>query len=99
MVPRASARGRVLAGFFTSPAAKVMPCQASAENREPDCETQSATKRPNPVKASRVAVKGVTLRVLQKPVKLALTAAWFQNMKPMSTSAASANTLADVKTF
>src|SRR6476661_4258635 len=37
IVPRASARGIVQEGLRTSPEAKVMSCQESAENREPDC--------------------------------------------------------------
>src|SRR3989442_15738043 len=45
-VPNTSAWGRVRSGFFTSPAAKVMSCHESAENNEPDCETNIATNTP-----------------------------------------------------
>ena len=45
----ASESGRLRRGFFTSPAVKVMLCQASAEKSEPVCATQIATNSPKAV--------------------------------------------------
>src|ERR1700685_1531030 len=99
MVPIASARGMVLPGSFTSPAAKVTLCQASAENMDPDCETQIAANKPNPVSALSDAVSGVTSCGVQKFPKLAAIASCFQKISPSRISPASAITLAEVNRF
>src|ERR1700761_1578237 len=47
MVPKAIERATSRLGFLTSAAVKPMLFQASAENKEPTCETQRATNKPN----------------------------------------------------
>src|SRR5579875_1444148 len=89
----------VVPGFFTSPPANVTLFHASAENMQPDCETQIAANRPKPVNALSEAVSGVTSRGVQKWEKFATTASCLKKMKPRRMRAASATTLADVKTF
>src|SRR5579875_2650763 len=102
IVPSASARGTVRSGSFTSPAAKVISCQESAENNEPDCETQIAANNPQAVAAVSVPATGVVSRGFQNAAKLpkfALMAACLQKMNPSTISAARAITLADVNRF
>ena len=55
-VPSASESGMFRRGSFTSPAVKVMLFQASAENSDPVCDTQTATNSPNAVTAETPGV-------------------------------------------
>src|ERR1700677_1086332 len=48
-VPKASERGTLRRGFFTSPAVNVMLFQPSAENSEPTWAMHRATNKPNVV--------------------------------------------------
>ena len=57
-VPSPSARGKVRRGLRTSAAAKVMSCQESAENNDPDCVTQMAANNPKAVVASSPTPSG-----------------------------------------
>ena len=59
--PSAMASGRFLRGSFTSPAMIVMSCQESAENNDPDCDTQMAANNPNAVAAFTDEVMGLKL--------------------------------------
>ena len=85
IVPNAIDSATSRFGFFTSAAVKPMLFQASAENSEPTCETQSATKSPKPVAAVTVGTNerrkfapgsiGSAPRTVQKWPKLSEIAA------------------------
>ena len=87
-VPMASARGRFRLGFCTSAAAKVTLFHASLEKSEPTIAAP---------------ITGITARdqspVPQNVAKLAAaTSGWRKSVRPSSTRAASAPTLATLKT-
>src|SRR6187455_1410446 len=106
-VPKASDKGKLRRGFFTSPAVKVMLFQASDEKSEPTCPTQTAINIPNaPPVAETVATKdrsdliGETFTGPQKLVKLMLSASALRPiMSPRRIKAKSARVFAEVKTF
>ena len=73
-VPTASDSGILRRGFFTSPAVNVMLFQASAENSEPVCDTQIATKRPKAVLADGPVAPSARPRRAQRLPKLSAPA-------------------------
>src|SRR2546426_9510665 len=106
-VPKASERGTLRRGSFTSPAVKVMLFQASAEKSEPTWATQMAINIPiTPLVADTIPTDarsdwiGVTTPGVHKLEKLALMAAALRLTKmPSAINASSDNVFAEVKTF
>ncbi|OFW14514.1 MAG: hypothetical protein A3H29_03705 [Acidobacteria bacterium RIFCSPLOWO2_02_FULL_67_21] len=100
MVPKASERGMVRRGSFTSPAVNVMLFHASAEKSDPVCATQSATNMPEAVTTDTPSAIDSTPRGSQNAPKLAATASPFHpRSRPTAMSATTAPVLAVVKVF
>src|SRR5437667_10738100 len=106
-VPIASDRGRFRRGSLTSPAVNVTLFQASAENSEPTCATQTAISIPSapPVADTdatneRSDLIGDTTPGVHKFVKLAASASALRPINTPRTIRASRNSVfADVKPF
>ena len=93
------ASGRLRRGLRTSPAMKVMSCQESAENNEPTCDTEMATRSPNTLPAMTPS-DGSKLLNRHMSVKLVwMAAALRPSSSPAIIRAARATVLALVKTF
>jgi hypothetical protein len=100
IVPKARESGMLRRGSFTSPAVKVMLFHASAENREPVCDTHSAMNRPKAVSTDTPGPIGSNPRGVQRSPKFIWTAfAFHPTTIPTTTSPMSAPVLATVKTF